>query len=258
MKKLIDLLKCKLCWGISITLFLALLVIEAILLVPSYYYFREQQLQVIEQRALTATKILLKMHADELRNAKTTRFIAHGNLISKESNLKGVSIYNNKGKIVAQFGEHPQLTLKNLKKQAALQRQEPGHYYFLTSKKIKFYRLWTQQQLQQPYEVVAVVDTAALSHLLQTFLWEIWDETVFVALLMTLISMLIIGLFLLRPILKAKSQLSQAIDDPTNPKRYLIQYAPNNELGAVFQIVNNLLIKINFFIQRLKKTKTIA
>lgn len=246
---LMTLLRCKLCWLISLVLFSAMLSTGGLLLIPFHTYFQNQIFELFDQKGLAIARSLITLHADSLAHARTKEFIAAGNLLSKETILAGAALYDHSGNMIARFGKYPKVRPSDLLEHRKNKR------YFLSDNKDQLYLFFSEQQLHHPYEVVAIIDSSAVGNLSTLIIREFWDETLFLALLITIISMIVVGFLLLRPIIRAQNQLALAINDPAQPQEYLIQYTPKNELGFIFSMVNKLLIKVGSLIQRLEQQK---
>lgn len=249
LSKIKDFLKCKLCWQLSISLFITILIAELIILFPFYLSFRSEQFNFFEQKQIQAAKTLLHSYVstnkDGTQENRKLRL-----LLLQHSDIRGLTIYNADGSILASFGKRPQLSPVDFESIKAVSKEfykkDPHH----------FYALWNQTELEAPYEIVAIIKSSPLTHVLQQFIRGYWDEALILLLVMTLTTLIISYLLLLRPIKNAYLTLTKHDLDATQLR---ITQLPNNELGFIFTVINNVFAKLGQTILELKdRSKTIT
>lgn len=230
---------CKLCWQLAISLFLIILIAESILLFPFYYAFKTDHLHLFERNTLQTAKILTLDY-------QTKNFDSLQADLLKYSAIRGGIIYNAEGDVVKRFGIDPEVSPADFEGKPAIN----GEFYIKDKNHI--YTLWDQQDLQMPFEMVAVLDSTPLKLILSRFIKSYWDETILLLIILTLATLSISYLLLIRPIRKAYQFLQLANQDLSKQTLH-IDTLPKNELGFIFNVMNTTFSRLQLTLASLKQ-----
>lgn len=99
--------RCRLCWRIVISVMLAIVVIEAVILIPSYNNYKRDLLARLEHagRAAITAAFALNGHYG------TRDLISLGAMLTKGGVVSGGALYGPGGELMGAFAEAPDLTL---------------------------------------------------------------------------------------------------------------------------------------------------
>lgn len=233
---------CKLCWQLAFSLFLIIFISEFILLFPFYYSFKADHLHLFERNTLQTAKILTLDY-------QTKNFAALEADLLKYSAIRGGIIYNSAGDVVKKFGIDPRVSPADFEGKPAIN----GEFYI--KDKDHIYTLWDQQDLELPFEMVAVLDNTQLKLVLSQFIKAYWDEAILLLIILTFATLSISYVLLIRPIRKA-FQFLQTADQDFSKQTLHIDTLPNNELGFIFTVMNTSFSKLQLTLVSLsQKTK---
>ncbi len=207
-----DLLQAKLSHRITLLIFLSLIVIEAILLVPSYFRRQDELTAQLEEVATAKIATLIKLAridtADDpdllpkavLRNAQA---------IKDDSRLMVWTVLSAEGKILATYGEPP-----------AINPEDVTHQQFRGMDMKRFHR-WDGNKYDVAYDVswlkgkgllVVRHDATYIKQDLQLYVWRIIGLVVIIAIFLTGSTLLILGNIAILPILQLRRDLEGVVD----------------------------------------------
>ncbi|MCH7794826.1 MAG: PAS domain S-box protein [Proteobacteria bacterium] len=223
------LLRCRLCWRITLIVFLSILTIEAAILIPSYKNYERDLLLRLEDSGMMAVKagFLFQAHSTD-RN-----LLIAGKVLVRSSILAGAALYHPDGRLIGTVGETPELTLVESRKSGTEKiRRADGTRYEM---------LFTYTRTDLPMTVVARMDAAWIEPELIAFVWRISGLVLLISAFVSGITILILGQLILRPMLALRMNLIAAQHDPTNTEHYSCKYGRNDELGDMITAANQLL-----------------
>ncbi|MFK8184551.1 MAG: response regulator [Phormidesmis sp.] len=256
LKSLISPLKARLSRKIAFWVFLSLVVIEAIILVPSYQRREQELLDDLEQVGLASVKPWLSLQESGLSGQKLSA--AESSLLL-DAHLLGVKVYTPNGETISDFGESPGLAF------ADLQDMTPQEAPQETSQKVQSRRLlnqaartysvaWDIKTLEgKNYVVIAQLDASSVQPAVTAFFWRIVGLVLIIGLFVTAGTMFALGPLVLQPILSLRKGLQaaeQAIDQgelkPTplltlSPEKDALKNGHLDELGEVIQAFQSMV-----------------
>ena len=101
------LLSSRLCVRIAVMVFFGILAVEAAILIPSYYRYKQDLLVRLEDSGHTAVIAGLQKHAhDDIRD-----LLNAGRYLARGPRLRGGAIYSPDGEFIGSFGETPELSV---------------------------------------------------------------------------------------------------------------------------------------------------
>lgn len=233
--------QCRLCWRVGISIFAAILIIEALILVFSTQTFERERMADIERQGLSWTTTILRVHKNVL-NTSDLEQASHE--LPEVSNILGLSVYNLDGAHVGGFGKSPEISLADytsIKAPPAPSIENNGREYK---------SVWYPDQLGAPYFIAVRLDISSVDPALQAYISNSVGLTLFVSIIVTVAAMVVLGFLVLIPIMRLRRQIVNAGLDPDHPDAYVIHTTQNDELGEVSRVFNQMVGRLALGIAR--------
>ncbi|MGI0487782.1 adenylate/guanylate cyclase domain-containing protein [Pantanalinema rosaneae CENA516] len=235
----LELFKAKLSRYIAAWVFASIVGIELVILVPSYYRQKQEQLSRLE-------RISYEVFSPTLVRATQSGQTPAGLLRTINQNLKsgsvilGGTLYTRDGKLLESFGERPELTYKSCCGNGMVQaRQYQGDRYDV---------VWSPSVLNQQYVLVVRHDATSVQQELNGFIQRIAALILIIAVFVTLATMLTLGFTVINPILQLRDDLlaaGEAIsNDLSDPKFAAMTVQRQDELGEVLTAFHDLFHRV--------------
>ena len=211
---------CRLCWRITAAVFVGILVIETLILLPSYRNYERDRLLAIAEvghQVLIASLV----EVDELRPAKLEQGLAM-------TLVKGLEVRDMAGAPLLQVGE----TLGDRGEDGRLARIEQGQRMELG---------WSPLSPGQPYQVAVRLDTSMVAEQLRAFVWRIVGLVLLIAAFVTVVTMWVLHQLILAPTLALRERMQRAAMDPEHPADYGLHWQRRDELGDLAEEFDRLL-----------------
>ena len=231
-KTKIDFLFSRISWKVITAVFATIVALEICVLYITVQNYEKQQLAQLGEASKNAITPLFVTDAQ----TQTSRTAPDNiNRLIATTPIKGVAIYNPQGGLFARevYGEAP-LTAPDatrINKQLTWLSPDESRYEITLG----------PRHIQAPYSVVLRIDSSAIKPLRRSYI----VQNAFVALLLSLfvtnVLILVIGKWLLEPILLLRDNLLRAARDPSNPDQYQTNYKRKDELGSVIASANKLI-----------------
>jgi len=215
------LIGCRLCWMVTAAVFAGIVVIEALILVPSMFNYERDLLDSMEQAAMESARSSLAGRT-EFADSVLERLVTH-------TSITGIAIGGN---LQWQFGETPpsdissEKTLRERRGQAVAQRLALE---------------WPAETMETPGPVRVLVDTQSVGGELQAFLLRILGLVLLIALFVTVVTMAVFGRLVLSRVLQLRTQMQLAGADPDHPEAYQLEDDRPDEMGQANQAFNHML-----------------
>ena len=223
---------CRLCWWVALTVFFSILVIEAAILVPSYRNHERQLYAGLEETAFARLRAGLTVLPED--SALDVERIGQALL---GGHLMGGTLYDLNGRSLGTFGERPRLVPSTAEGGSSLQkRQTDAHRYDV---------IWTVNLHGRPLTFVGRLDAAWVRSELASYVWRIVGLVLIVSAFVSSVTILIVGRLVLRPMLRLRTHLIAAQDDPTHADAYVLDYSRRDELGETVAAINTLLRRVS-------------
>lgn len=217
----------RLSWRVVICVFVTIVLVQGIVLYYTTGDYEDQLLLEIKENASTTLTNILSGNAASLNEQTIPRLL-------KTSAIRGVALYEPKKSIAFDiFGEppllipdkvNPDLSVSWLNKEKTRYEVSMGPK-ILGSNLIAVLRLNTEGMRARIIQYVT--QTAMISLLLSAFI--------------TTVLILVLGMWMLEPILLLRDNLLAVAKDPINAMNYLTAYSRRDELGSVISSANKLI-----------------
>lgn len=228
-----QLVACRLCRNLTMAAFVAILVIESIILVPSY---RNHEENLLRQHATLASQALTTFLATKSGEVTTGSL----SLLLESSRITGIELM---------VGEH-WLT-------AGEPVVDPGDARgrLRDLSRVEANRLdlaWDSGQWLGDYPVRARVDVTGVSEELSSFVLRILGLSLLIAVFVTVVAMAVVDRMMLSPLLRLRSRIVSAGEDAEHPLMYVRKPERCDEFGEVEATFNRMLKQNASYLNRLK------
>lgn len=209
-------LHCRLCWWITAAVFAAILLVEAVILLPSYFNYERDRLLALQEAGYQSVQALASLESSELER------LTHTTLV------KGVRLEKPDGTVLLEVGESLQTRPVPGER---LRRIEAGK------------RTETAVALNQPQplRVSLRINSEQVAGELVAFVWRIIGLVLLIAAVVTLTTLLVLQYLVLGPVLLLRSRMQKASEDQRHYQQYLGTLSRRDELGDLSQEFDRLL-----------------
>ncbi len=239
---------CRICRRTAGYVFLSIIAVEAAVLVPSYRNYERDLLLRLESAGRAEIRATYRgnAHARERDLLTLGRLLTQGSRAGTDrisdapiesSHVRGGRLHRPDGSLIGSFGDPPELTLEVARANDRWKaRSADGQSYDM---------VLTADQTGLPMTIVARLDSSWIEPELKAFVWRIVGLVLLISVFVCAITMAIIGRSILVPLLRLRTNVSAARDDPANADRYVHTEARRDELGELIEAVNRLLYQVS-------------
>jgi hypothetical protein len=223
------LLRCRLCWRVALAVFLSILLVAVAMLVPSLAQYRRDRVDHLSEVGLASIQAALPLYGDPQRHD----FALLSQRIQRGPSVQGGAAYGRDGRFLGSFGEPP--------------RFGPEHFAGLgwpmleAAGGARHERLWRARDANLPFDIVLRLDTSSLAGNVEAYLWRALARIVFLSLITSAVTLLILSRVVLLPLLGLRDRLQAVAEDPMHPERFQLPVRGADELGTVIGVFNALL-----------------
>lgn len=241
-------LGCRLCWKITLYVFLSILAVEAIILIPSVKNYEKDELGRLESVALAVFKVELQSLSKYTHDELT---IVGQRILASSTPIKGGLVKVDLRQAPVIFGEQPETPMNGMPKGShwfTHLRVEHGTRYDVS---------WSSDVLEAPFEVTARLDASSIGRKLVSFVYRIIGLVALIANFVTIATMYVLQQGIIEPILRLRQQQLAACQDPLNPAKYRVEHCRKDELGDLFTSFNHMLSQVSNGLETIKKHEEI-
>ncbi|WP_299406129.1 PAS domain S-box protein [Acaryochloris sp. IP29b_bin.148] len=240
LRTLTQLFHARLSRRIEIWVFLSIILIEAIILIPSVYR-REGELleQLSEISAAKATGVLTNDEAPLTDQSLLGQF----QTLQTNEAVAGGALYRINGQLVGQFGEEPELTFDQVTR-----RSNPT---YLNRSQQRYDAIWDMNPLKDKYVLIIRHDASNVRQELIAFIGRIIGLVLIISLFVSIATMIVLQSLVIEPILQLRRDLLKAgtslAEDPQGPppKFDSLTNSRDDELGEVIQAFEQMFHRIS-------------
>ena len=238
-----ELLSCRLCRRITLLVCLSILAVEAAFLLPSYLNRQSWLRDDLEMEVLLTTQAALSWYEhhspSEMAQQSWNAFEA--------VNVEGLAIYSENGTQLASQGRRPDL--RPLRAATDIGRSlargdDPTRRSFSTGAD-SYEVLWPPAVSGLPFTVVARLDTSLIAEDLRAYVLRIGGLVLLLSLVVSGVTVAVIGRSVLNPLLAIHRNLTAAHGDPENAEAYKLDIQADNEIGETVTALNALLGRLS-------------
>lgn len=221
-----SLVQYRLCRRIAACVFLSIILIEAAILVPSYYNYQADLVRHLEQDGLSQATILFSTR----KTLQPDEFASLTRALEKHSPIRGGILLDQAGEVIGSFGDLPSAGVS-----ATGALTQDGN---------RFDVLWGPDELNSPYRFAARLDAMHIQSALTGFIWRIIGLVLIIALFVSTVTMIVIGRLILLPLIRLRDNLVAAAKDPAHVDQYTLPILRRDEMGDVANATNQLLEQV--------------
>lgn len=244
--------KSRLSRQIALWVFASILVIEAIILVPSYFRREDELLMQLEQvsRATVDSLIFLLKQDMSDRNVLQAKI---KNITKDSTVILGLSIYQADDGLIYTVGEPPEISLEELKNDGIVRKKNLDDQRYDIA--------WSERHLGGDYILIVRHDASLIQPELYAFIGRIAILVIIISAFVTSVTMLFLGGTVIAPILRLRDDLIAAGDalskDRDQPNFYSLSVKRDDELGEVMLAFNQMFCRVYDEIAQRKKAEKI-
>jgi len=210
-----------------IVVFVAIIVIELIIIFPSYANFKQSQLRDLDELANIAVKATLTGQSsisDDLE-------VALGKTLDADPRMKGIAILDLQDSSIVSRGEKINaLKLGGKENSARLLEFDQRYETYIPG-----------TNLRSDFNVVVRIDSSNINALLNDFVLRIIKLVFIICFLAGLIVLLYLATILLQPLQGIRTSLQRAKLAPSSADENVIIHNRNDEIGEIIDLLNDAL-----------------
>ncbi|MEY3869644.1 MAG: hypothetical protein RLZZ338_3535 [Cyanobacteriota bacterium] len=236
---LLDAFQARLSRQITIWVFISLLVIEGVILIPSYFHREQELLLQLEQISSFTLDSLVILTQQEMSNHQVFQRRIQ-NIIKDSPIVLGIAIYQSNGKLMETFGEMPEIAFDYLQDQKIFHQRSPdGTRYDVA---------WTNKHLGGDLILIVRHDASSVQPELYAYIKRIGVLVLIISAFVTFVTIIVLGSVVISPILRLRDDLISAADalskDETKSDFYSFSIQRNDELGEVMNAFNFMFHRV--------------
>jgi PAS domain S-box-containing protein len=213
---------------ISAAVIVSILVIEFVILIPSYLRFEREQIAHLVESAETALVSAYAQHAD----APPAQLLEVGEAIVQSTIIAGGTLYDQAGQTIGTFGDAPMLQPEDYRPNPSISETADG---------ARYEHIWLPVDTGLPFMAVLCIDADGVAAEANSYLWRVLILVLVVTAFVTLSTLLIVSRLVLRPVLELSAGLMAARRDTKNAEQYVPAYSGSDEVGDMVRSLGELL-----------------
>lgn len=232
----INWLRGKLSWKVILAVFATIVIVQGVVLQYTVSHYKNEQLMELTEVGRSTLAPLLGISGGAVNANGTPAVLAPEALrrLMQSTAVRGVAFYRPNTRAAPQiYGEPPILT-------PDVNHPELAHGV-LDAEALRYETVLGPNELQSSYMAVLRLDS---SHIQQRVMNNI-RQTAMIAILLsgfvTTVLIMVLGKWMIEPILRLRNNLLGVARDPTSPASYLTHYKGRDELGSVISSANKLI-----------------
>ena len=235
--KLREMFGCKLCWQVTLAVFVLILVVESAILVPSAQRFERIELDRLADHAVIAIEPALLIGGALTAGNTPPKEIA---ALVGQYRLAGLALYGRDGSPLMRVGEHEGLVYsEGVAKLAGMMAERLGR----SADGRRTDVAWRSGRAGEPM-VIARLDSGHVSDALTSYLLRIGGLVAIIVLVVTTGTMLVLHFAVLRPLLALRKSALDAGADPDHAQFFAIGSRRKDEMGDVIRAHDAMLERI--------------
>jgi signal transduction histidine kinase/CheY-like chemotaxis protein len=230
----VNFFKARLSRHIGFWVIVSVLLIEAIILIPSYMTQKKWQLAQLEHFGFITVLPIVR-----LSDSATTvsKLLTTAERVTADSRIIGGAIYRAEdGRLLGTFGEPPALTL------SAMQGREVVRV--ISQDSLRYDVGWSAAKSQSAYHVIGRLDASSVRKELWAYVGRIILFVILIVAFVTAGTMLAVGATVITPILRLRNDMLTAGSEGSSENFYSRSVKRNDELGDVMAAFNSMFDQI--------------
>lgn len=233
---------CRLCWRVTIWVFLAILAVEAIILFFSVERFEQDRVSELEREALVVARSVIRQSEILASDSYVERT---GPILRDNTVLMGMRVWNESKGTLGTFGIEPPLGWRDaVETNSTVRARSPdGKYLFIR---------WSPARMKASVHVDATIILTEVAPQVRAFVVRIAGLVLIISLAVTAVTMFVLERFVLRPIRELHGGIRELATDPFGKAGGQLVSGGNDELGEFAVGFNNLSAQLNEAFSRIE------
>ena len=228
--------------------FVSVVVIEAIILIPSYNRREKELLSQLREVSSAKISVIMQMTGAE---ASAPELLDQMRQLQLAPIILGGALYDSDGKQVGMFGEQPELSFSGGNSGGAIYLQSQNSY--------RYDAAWSAAELQRDYTLLLRHDGSPVMLELHAFVLRISGLVLIISLFVTAGAWIALRPIVVAPIIRLRNDLTSAGEaiskDRETPEFYSASIQRQDELGEVIAAFNHMYQQISDAIGERKKAE---
>ncbi len=219
----------------------SILLVEFVVLFPSVAKYKESQIHMVEMHAdlLIETLDSSLLSSGTIENPK--EFSSH---LQNHEMVRGFSICGENGCMI-RSGEAVDPMSESQGMKNTMLSEDSLRMEVTSPLKGSAEKLW----------VVLRVDSSMIHHMVIHYIWNVLGLIAIISIFVTLAALVGIAFVVINPIIKLKQTMNLAMEDPTQPTKYVLENRNQDEIADLTRTYNRLLFDISHYQDQLNESK---
>ena len=245
--------KARLSRRIVFWVFASLIIIEAVVLVPSVQKREKELLMQFKQLSSVKVSSIMMAYPNE-PELKFLERVSELKVNQMFAEVRGGALYESAGQLVGTFGEPPQLSFEGVNRENQLYLYGPNGSWYEVA--------WHQDEIDNNnYTLIVRYDGASIQNNLWNYKLRIAGLVVLISAVVTSATMVVLGLTVIAPILRLRDDLIAAGDALSKEKAkadfYSLSVKRSDELGEVMEAFGQMFGRVHQEIGDRKRAEAI-
>jgi serine phosphatase RsbU (regulator of sigma subunit) len=228
--------------------FVSVIVIEAIILIPSYRNRQRELLGQLEALSRAKVDVITALTPEGCSDDVLMDYLQ---ILSRYPIIVGATVYDNQGRVVGQFGEAPTLTYGDV--------HTDNRTALLDVDGLR-YDVWTDAgTMPNEYSLIIRHDAVPVKDELNDFILRIAGLVLIISIFVTAGAWIALEPIVVTPILRLRSDLEKAgeaiVHDRSTPDFYSASVRRHDELGEVIEAFNQMYRQVSEAISQRKRAE---
>lgn len=233
----------KISWRIALTAFLTIMLVQTLVLnLGGIEQYRQEQLQILRTEARSAIASTINLNK---KGTKQSPFEENQiNNLFNQTSITGLAVYSYTFDFIESYGSDLHLIAKQNEMHNSYMSDDGSTYEFILK----------SSDIHSTFSVVVQVDSSLVTEKVLFYVLDNIKIMVLLSLLVTTVLMIALGKWLLEPMLFVRSLLVTAFKNPETPNIEKSPYNKSDEIGAVIDLTQKLIMQNADNITHLKST----
>ena len=230
----VNFFKARLSRHIGFWVIVSVLLIETIILIPSYLTQKKWQLEQLEHFGFITVLPIVRL-SDSATSAN--ELLSRAQRVTADSRVIGGAIYRAQdGRLIGEFGEPPALTF------SAMQGRDVERV--ISQDGLRYDVGWSAAKSKSAYHLIGRLDASLVQKELWAYVGRILLFVILIVAFVTAGTMLAVGTTVITPILRLRNDMLTAGSEGDSKKFYSRSVERNDELGDVMAAFNSMFDQI--------------
>lgn len=231
---------------VAFWIFASIVLIEAAILIPSYYRRQHELLTHTETLARTIVESIIILKKEGVSEAVILESIPN---LKQRTSITGIAIYGLDGTLMQVIGEPPKLPIQQVATQSMLRDRD------------RYDIAWSADLLDEQYTFIVRHDLTPIRRELYAYTGRILILVLIISVFVTGVMMLVLAKMVILPILRLREDLiiaGEALSQDISPAEFFsLPIQRQDELGDVMEAFNQTFNRINREINQRKQAEII-